>query len=203
MAISCLQRSHNASRSEPDTTVTSTGEATAATDAAARQETGAGKVYAATISTELDREHGRGQGLESSAEAVVRSVASMLALFTAVLALMGGTHAALTPVSLTLVALAYGLLIISGLVATGVSILGHRLRSSGEISTVVLDAWLASWDQTDETAAGREIAGLQTALLKTMRHTNYRKRQLTVLAVGSEIAGLAVLVVSLVSLAVK
>ncbi len=170
---------------------------------AAQHEAVAGTVYAPAVSAELDRERNRGQALENSAEAVVRSVATMLALFTAVLALIGGTHLGLAPISLALIAVAYGLLIVSGLAATGVSILGHRLRSSGEISTDVLETWLANWGATDGMAAARDVASLEIGLLKTMRHGNFRKRQLTVMAVGCELGGLAALVVSLASIAVK
>ncbi len=114
-------------------------------------------------------ERNRGQALENSAEAVIRSVATMLALFTAVLALIGGTQMGLAPISLTLIAVAYGLLIVAGLAATGVSTLGHRLRSSGEISTDVLETWLANWGATDGMAAARDVASLEIGLLKTMR----------------------------------
>ena len=55
----------------------------------------------------------------------------------------------------------------------------------------------------DGVAAARDVAGLKVGLLKTMRHGNFRKRQVTILAVGCELGGLTALVVSLGSIAVK
>jgi hypothetical protein len=170
---------------------------------AARERDVAGALYAPVISAQLDQERGRALALEASAESVLRSAGIMLTLFTALLALLSPTHISLTTQLVVVIALAYWLLIVAGLLATAISIMGHRIEANGEISTAVLEGWLADWGSGATEQAALEIAELQISRLKLMRRGNVRKRWLTQVAVGAEMAGLAVLIASLGLVAVK
>ncbi|HKV88841.1 MAG TPA: hypothetical protein VJT78_12665 [Candidatus Dormibacteraeota bacterium] len=184
--------------------MTATGPAeTASSMSAAGAVAVAGTVYGPAIAEQLDAERTRAAGLESSAEAMVRSASLMLALFTAVLAFLGGSTLRPAPASLVLVGLAYLLLILAGIASTAVSIMGHRMEAYGEIPTPMLETWVAGWADAGPAAAARKVAELQISMLKDMRHGNFRKRQLTQLAVLFELLGLAALVLSLATLAVK
>jgi len=163
----------------------------------------AAAVYGPAISAQLDQERARGSALTAAAQSVVRTTGTMITLFTALLALLWGRTLIPGGMSLGLVALAYALLIAAGIAAAWVGIPGRGLSAFGEISTTVLDQWLAGWSAADPDTAARIVAELQVETLKALRHHHARTRLFAQLATGGEVAGLLVLVLALASLLVR